>query len=68
MVVHRNNNMKKFICFFLSTNKKFIIIFSTPLLKNSYTFCFFQLHSKKFIHKTLGQCSGAEQLPDQMFG
>ena len=59
---------KKFIYFFLSTNKKFIIIFSTPLIKNSYTFQFFQLHNKIFVYKILGQCSGAEQLPDQMFG
>ena len=37
MVVQRNNNVKKLIYFFLSTIKKFIIIF-------------FQLHYKKIQH------------------
>ena len=35
----------------LSTNKKFIIIFSTPPIKTSCTFHFFQLQNKKFVHK-----------------
>ena len=33
--------------FFLSTIKKFINIFSSCIIKNSYTFHFFQLHNKK---------------------
>ena len=73
MVVHKNNNVKQFRYFFLSTNKTFIIIFSTPLIKNSYTFHFFQLHNKKFniikdVYKILGHCNPPEQNPDQTFG
>ena len=56
-VVHRNNNIKKFIT-----------IFSTPLIKNSYTFQFFQLHNKKFVYQILGHCNPREQNPDQLFG
>ena len=37
-------------------------------MKTSYIVHFFQLHNKKIVYKILGHCSGAEQLPDQMFG
>ena len=48
--------------------------FSTPPIKNSDTFHFFQLHNKKFnmitkdVYKILGHCIPPEQNLDQMFG
>ena len=52
-MVHRNNNVENLIYFFLSTNKKFMITSSTPLIKNSYIFHFFQLHKKNSSTKIL---------------
>ena len=56
MEVRKKKNVKKINYFSLSTNKKFIHIH------------FFQLYNEKFVYNILGHCSGAEQLPDQMFG
>ena len=74
MVEHRNNNVKKFIYFFLSTNKKFVIMFSYSINKKFIHIPLFQLHNKKFImmikkvHKILDHCIPPEQNPDQTFG
>ena len=46
---------------------KHSFIFSSPLMKNSYTLHFFQLHNKKVVYKILGHCIPPEQNPDQMF-
>ena len=59
---------QKILFFYSPLIKSSSSFLSTPLIKNSYTFHFFQLHSKKFVYKNLGHCFGAEQLPDQMFG